>query len=95
MKKLFFFNNEKRFTTEKIYDIIFSILFRMVDMQIIQFSCNDNLILKKKHPCGSDVFRVVRIGSDVRIICNKCSRDLTLPREKLEKSIKKVITQEN
>ena len=60
-------------------------------MPIIYFSVGDNLILKKKHPCSSDVFKVLRGGSDVRIICTKCQRDLTLPRERLEKMIKKVV----
>ncbi len=60
-------------------------------MNIIQFSVDDTLVLKKKHPCSSDKFRVVRVGSDIRIICTVCARDLTLPREKLEKMIKKVI----
>ena len=62
-------------------------------MEIIHFSVGDSLILKKKHPCSSDIFRVMRGGSDVRIICTKCNRDLTIPREKLEKMIKKVIPQ--
>jgi hypothetical protein len=47
--------------------------------------------MKKKHPCGSDVFTVMRSGTDVRIICDGCGRDLTLGREALEKMIKKVI----
>ena len=59
-------------------------------MNIIQFDTEDVLVLKKKHPCGSDSFRVARRGSDVRIICVGCGRDLTLPREKLEKMIKRV-----
>lgn len=55
-----------------------------------QFSVEDRLQLKKAHPCGAFVFRVLRTGSDVRIVCDGCGRDLTLPREKLEKMIKKV-----
>ena len=61
---------------------------------IIRFEVNDKLCLKKKHPCGSDIFTVARCGSDVRIICDGCGRDLTLSRETLEKIIKKVITTE-
>jgi len=61
-------------------------------MAILQFSLGDTLVLKKKHPCGKDTFRVVRCGSDVKIICDGCGRDLMLPREKLEKMIKRVIT---
>ena len=55
-----------------------------------QFTALDRLQLKKPHPCGGDIFRVLRIGSDIRIVCDGCGRDLTLPREKLEKMIKKV-----
>ena len=65
-------------------------------MNIPKFSARDRLELKIKHPCGSKLFTVVRSGSDVRIICDGCGRDMTLPREKLEKAIKKVIqTEEN
>lgn len=63
-------------------------------MAIIHFAVGDDLMLKKKHPCNCDIFRVMRGGSDVRIICTKCRRDLTVPREKLEKMIKKVISAE-
>ena len=61
-------------------------------MPIIKLSAGDKIVMKKKHPCSSDTFSVARVGSDVRIICEGCSRDLTLPRESLEKMIKKVIS---
>ena len=60
--------------------------------EIIRFELKDKLLLKKKHPCGTDVFTVSRCGSDVRIICDGCGRDLTLPRESLEKMVRKIIT---
>ena len=47
--------------------------------------------MRKKHPCGSELFTVLRVGSDVRIRCLGCQRDLTLERVKLEKAIRKVI----
>ena len=61
-------------------------------MSILRFDVGDKLCLKKKHPCGSELFTVLRGGTDVRIMCDGCSRDLTLEREKLEKMIKKVIS---
>lgn len=61
-------------------------------MSIVRFNVGDTLKLKKKHPCSSDSFRVARIGSDIRIICTVCGRDINIPREKLEKTIKAVIT---
>jgi len=60
---------------------------------IPQIAVGDILELKKPHPCSpkSVRFRVMRVGSDIRIVCDACGRDLTLPRIKLEKSIKKII----
>lgn len=59
-------------------------------MNIPSISVGDTLELKKSHPCGSKLFTVVRVGSDIRIICKGCGRDMTQPREKLEKAIKKI-----
>ena len=61
---------------------------------IFRFEVKDKLQLKKKHPCGSFVFTVLRCGSDVRIVCDGCSRDITVPRLDLEKRIKRVIPKE-
>ena len=55
----------------------------------------DVLELKKAHPCGSKRFSVLRVGSDIRIACSGCGRDLTVPRVKLEKSIKKIYGESN
>ena len=61
-------------------------------MNIPRLLVGDIIKLKKQHPCGCDEFKILRIGSDVRIICTGCSRDMTLDRIKLEKAIKKIIT---
>ena len=57
---------------------------------IIKSAVGDILELKKPHPCGEKRFLVMRVGSDVRILCQGCERDMTLPRIKLEKAIKKI-----
>ncbi len=64
-------------------------------MRIIKFSVGDTLVMKKKHPCSSDTFAVLRVGSDVRIVCTGCGRDLTLDREAAERMIKRVIPKES
>ena len=58
---------------------------------IIRISTLDILEMKKPHPCGSTMMKVLRTGSDIRIKCVICGRDVTVPRIKLEKSIKRVI----
>ncbi len=59
-------------------------------MKILRFNVGDILEMKKKHPCGANAMRVARVGSDMRIICTGCGRDLTLPRDKLERAVKKI-----
>ena len=65
----------------------------MISMEIPRFKIDDVVIMKKKHACSSDRFRIARIGSDIRIICIGCSRDITLERTKLEKMIRKIENQ--
>lgn len=59
-------------------------------MEIPKIEVGDVLVMKKQHPCGSKSFKVMRVGSDIRIVCTSCGRDVTVPRIKLEKNIKKI-----
>ena len=60
-------------------------------MEILKFKINDLIEMKKPHPCGSKVFKVLRIGSDIRVVCQGCGRDMVLGRIKLEKATKKIL----
>lgn len=59
-------------------------------MKIIPIAVGDILFLKKNHPCGSNQMEVLRVGSDIRLRCLGCGHDLTLPRIRLEKSIRQI-----
>lgn len=48
------------------------------------------LVMKKKHPCGTDEMLVLRAGMDFRLRCVGCGREFMIPRVKAEKNIKKV-----
>ncbi len=54
----------------------------------------DKLRMKKSHPCGCDIFDVLRIGADFRIRCSRCGREVMLERVKVEKNIKKIIRED-
>ena len=54
----------------------------------------DKVILKKSHPCGNNIFSVLRVGLDFKLKCDECGRELMIPRVKILKSIKKVINEE-
>ena len=60
-------------------------------MEIKKFDVGDVLEMKKQHPCGEKKMKVLRVGSDIRILCLGCGRDVTVAWEKLEKNIRKII----
>ena len=48
---------------------------------------------RKKHPCGSDQWTVIRIGADIKIRCNGCGRIVMMDRDTFLKRRKKLIAQ--
>lgn len=52
----------------------------------------DDLIqTRKAHPCGGDSWRVVRLGAEIGIRCERCQRKVLLPRADLERRIKRLL----
>lgn len=60
-------------------------------VKIMDIKLNDILVMKKEHPCGGKEFLVLRVGMDFRVRCVKCNREVMVPRQKIEKNIKKVL----
>ena len=56
----------------------------------VDIRVNDKLEMKKQHPCGGRSFTVLRAGMDFKIRCDKCGREVMVPRKKLEKNIKSI-----
>ena len=54
----------------------------------------DVLSLKKKHPCGSNNWRTLRVGADFKLKCLGCGHEIISPRSKIEKSVKAVERQD-
>ncbi|MBQ9802765.1 MAG: DUF951 domain-containing protein [Clostridia bacterium] len=59
-------------------------------MQIIKLFPGMTVELKKPHPCGARLFKILRVGSICRVVCAGCGRDMDIDRLKLEKSIKRI-----
>lgn len=47
--------------------------------------------MKKQHPCGTNNWKIIRLGVDVKIECTNCKRNIMLPRIEFEKKLKKVV----
>ena len=58
---------------------------------IVDYQLGDLVRFRKEHPCGGDVWEVIRIGMDFKVKCTTCGRIVMLPRKKFEKSVKEIV----
>ena len=57
----------------------------------IEIHPGDIVRLRKKHPCGSTDWEVVRIGADIGLVCLECQRKIMLPRGTFNKRLKTIL----
>ena len=55
------------------------------------YQVGDRLQLKKAHPCGGDVWEVVRTGADIKLRCTVCGKFVNVMRDDLKKRVKSVL----
>lgn len=60
----------------------------------MELKLNQQVELKKPHPCGGRIWTVLRVGMDIKLRCAGCGHELMLPRSKAEKAIKKILSEE-
>lgn len=46
----------------------------------------DIVKLKKKHPCGSQEWEILRVGADFRLKCEGCGHQIMIARKLVEKN---------
>jgi hypothetical protein len=57
----------------------------------VEIHLGDVVRLRKKHPCGSYEWTVVRVGVDVGLVCQGCQRRVLLPRGTFNKRVKQIV----
>lgn len=62
-------------------------------MENKQFQLNDIVEMKKQHPCGTNAWKIIRMGADIRIKCEGCQHSVLIPRKEFEKKLKRLLTQ--
>lgn len=70
---------------------------KSLPVELKAFGVGDTLNMKKPHACDSKSKKmlVLMAGSDVKVRCEGCGREMILPRVKLERSIKSVTRKED
>ena len=53
-----------------------------------EINLGDIVRLKKKHPCGSFEWEVLRVGADFRLKCTGCGHQVMIKRTLVEKNLK-------
>lgn len=56
-----------------------------------KYNIGTKLVMKKDHPCGTNMWEVVRLGADIKIKCINCGRCVMIPRIEFNKKIKKIV----
>jgi len=56
----------------------------------MDFEVGDIVKLKKKHPCGSQEWEVLRVGADFRLKCAGCGHQIMVPRKLVGKNVRAV-----
>ena len=59
---------------------------------VLEIKLGDVVRLKKKHPCGSYEWQVVRLGADIGIKCLKCQHRVLLKRAVFERRVRAFIS---
>ncbi|QUO31648.1 DUF951 domain-containing protein [Coprococcus sp. AF21-14LB] len=55
-----------------------------------KFEVGDIVKLKKKHPCGSFEWEILRVGADFRLKCTGCGHQIMISRKNVEKNVKDI-----
>lgn len=56
----------------------------------MQYEVGDIVKLKKKHPCGSFEWEILRVGADFRLKCIGCAHQVMMDRKLVEKNTKEL-----
>ena len=52
------------------------------------YKLNDTVIMKKPHACQTNLWKITRVGVDIKIKCVNCGREVMLDRLEFEKKLK-------
>ena len=55
------------------------------------YSLGTKVIMKKAHPCGTNLWEIIRLGADIKLKCINCGRIVMLPRVEFNKKLKKIV----
>ena len=61
----------------------------------LRLRAGERLVLKKPHPCGTNLWEILQPGIDFKLRCTGCGQIVRIPRPKLERRVREVIGPES
>lgn len=61
----------------------------------MKYKLEDLVILKKPHACQTNLWKITRVGVDIKIVCVHCNHEIMMDRLEFEKKLRRIINEEN
>jgi hypothetical protein len=58
---------------------------------VLELRVGDVLRMRRKHPCGSVDWDVVRVGADIGLVCRGCQRRVLMRRDVLRRRVRAML----
>lgn len=55
-----------------------------------EYKIGSKVVMKKPHPCGTNLLEITRVGVDIKVKCINCGRSIMMDRVEFDKKLKKV-----
>lgn len=60
----------------------------------MKYRLGDVVTLKKGHPCGENMWEIMRTGAEIRLKCLGCDRQIWMKRLDFDKALRRIKDQE-
>lgn len=61
----------------------------------MKYKINDSVIMKKPHACQTNLWKITRVGVDIKIKCVNCNHEIMMDRLEFEKKLRRIVDEEN
>jgi hypothetical protein len=69
-----------------------NLLYSLREVTFLAYELGDTVEMRKAHPCGANVWTIVRTGADFKLKCQGCGHVVMLSREYFEAKVRKSLS---
>lgn len=60
-----------------------------------KYELNSIVEMKKKHACGNNEWKIIRMGVDIKLKCIACNREVMMDRLEFERKLRRIISEKS